>query len=432
MSIAALRDQLFGYLNDRIFYGWVILSVAGLGIFASGPGQSHTFSVFIDPISRDLGISSTEIASAYGTATLVAAFCLPLTGRLVDRFGARIMSSVIVLLLGFACVFFGAAANMLWLGIGFALLRFFGQGSLMLSCANMTSQWFSKKRGYAMGLMALGFAASMAIHPRLGQYLIDALGWRQAWTVLGLSTWILMLPVIWLLVHDKPEQKGLYPDGIAPEKRPDDVVADAENEIIPGLSLGEALRTPTFHMLWLGMFSIAMLVTSLHFYQVKIFSAQGLEERVAAWMFPISACTMVAMMPVVGRTLDKIKSRYAFAIALLIQAAALLMVTQVSTVPTAIAYAALFGLLNACSMTLFGYVWPRFFGRAHLGSIQGVGQMIGVVGASIGPLPIGYAFDHFGSPTLMIQWLALYPAACAVLALFIRTPPGVPVEAHQE
>jgi len=430
MSVAALRDHLFGYLNDRIFYGWVILSVAGLGIFVSGPGQSHTFSVFVDPISQDLGISSTEIASAYGTATLLAAFCLPFTGRLVDRFGSRIMASVIVILLGFACLFFGAAANMLWLGIGFALLRFFGQGSLMLSCANMTSQWFSKKRGYAMGLMALGFAASMAIHPRLGQYLIDTVGWRQAWTVLGISTWALMLPVIWLLVHDKPEQKGLHPDGIAPAKRPED--APSGPEAIPGLTLSEALRTPTFHMLWVSMVSIAMLVTSLHFYQVKIFSAQGLEEQVAAWMFPISACTMVAMMPLVGRTLDRIKSRYAFSIALLIQAAALLMVTQVTNVPTAIAYAALFGLLNACSMTLFGYVWPRFFGRAHLGSIQGVGQMIGVVGASIGPLPIGYAFDHFGSPTLMIQGLALYPAACAVLALFIRTPAGVPVEPHLE
>ncbi|MEP1930250.1 MAG: MFS transporter, partial [Roseibium sp.] len=95
MSVATLRDQLFGYLNDRIFYGWVILSVAGLGLFVSGPGQSHTFSVFIDPISEDLGISSTEIASAYGTATLLAAFCLPFTGRLVDRFGPRIMASVI-------------------------------------------------------------------------------------------------------------------------------------------------------------------------------------------------------------------------------------------------------------------------------------------------------------------------------------------------
>jgi MFS family permease len=185
-------------------------------------------------------------------------------------------------------------------------------------------------------------------------------------------------------------------------------------------------------MIWFSMASIAMLVTALHFYQVKIFTAQGLEEQIAAWVFPISAGTMVTMMPLVGRILDRLKTRHALGLALLVQASALLMVTQVSNIPTAVFYAALFGLNNACSMTLFGYIWPRFFGRRHLGSIQGTGQMIMVVGASIGPLPIGYAFDTFGSPTLMIQGLALYPAACAVLALFIRTPAGVPVEEHLE
>ena len=77
MSVATLRDRLFGYLNDRIFYGWVILSVAGLGIFVSGPGQSHTFSVFVEPISQDLGVSSATLATAYGLATLAAAFLLP-------------------------------------------------------------------------------------------------------------------------------------------------------------------------------------------------------------------------------------------------------------------------------------------------------------------------------------------------------------------
>jgi MFS family permease len=430
MSVAAVRDQLFGYLNGRFYYGWVILSIAGLGLFTSGPGQSHTFSVFVDPISADLGISSTEIASAYGTATLFAALCLPFAGRLVDRFGPRRMAILIVTLLGFACFFFGAAANMLWLGLGFALLRYFGQGTLMLTCANMVSQWFSRKRGFAMGLMALGFASSMAIHPPLGQFLIDTVGWRQAWTFLGLLTWVQMLPVILLLVHDKPEDKGLHPDGIAPAASANS--SPDKKEEVPGLSLPEALRTPTFHMIWFSMASIAMLVTALHFYQVKIFTAQGLEEQIAAWVFPISAGTMVTMMPLVGRILDRLKTRHALGLALLVQASALLMVTQVSNIPTAVFYAALFGLNNACSMTLFGYIWPRFFGRRHLGSIQGTGQMIMVVGASIGPLPIGYAFDTFGSPTLMIQGLALYPAACAVLALFIRTPAGVPVEEHLE
>ncbi|MBU2533905.1 MAG: MFS transporter, partial [Alphaproteobacteria bacterium] len=171
-----------------------MVAIASLGIFASGPGQSHTFSVFIDPISTDLGISKATIATAYGLATLVAAFLLPQTGRLVDRYGARKSMIAIVSLLGLFCMFFGASAGFLWLAVAFAMLRFFGQGSMMLGSANFVSQWFSKKRGFAMGLMALGFGISMAIHPPLGQYLISVMGWRSAWIALGVMTWLLMLP----------------------------------------------------------------------------------------------------------------------------------------------------------------------------------------------------------------------------------------------
>ena len=67
-------------IGRRFFYGWVIVGVGMLCIFASGPAQSHTFSVFIGPIALDLGLSQTEMASAYGLATLVAALCLPAMG----------------------------------------------------------------------------------------------------------------------------------------------------------------------------------------------------------------------------------------------------------------------------------------------------------------------------------------------------------------
>ena len=95
--------------------------------------------------------------------------------------------------LGLACMFFGAAANFLWLAVGFGLLRFLGQGSTMMSAANLVSQWFQAKRGFAMSLMGFGFAASMAIHPLLGELLIDQFGWRVAWILLGLLTWVLSL-----------------------------------------------------------------------------------------------------------------------------------------------------------------------------------------------------------------------------------------------
>ena len=114
-------------LGFKFFYGWVIVGVASFGVFSSGPGQSHTFSAFIGPISEDLGISSATIATAYGLATLAAAFALPYMGRLVDRHGPRTMLFAIVAALGAACLFFGAAPGFLWLAIGFGRVVFTGR-----------------------------------------------------------------------------------------------------------------------------------------------------------------------------------------------------------------------------------------------------------------------------------------------------------------
>ena len=422
-----IRDRLFAALNARAFYGWTILAVAGLGLFASGPGQSHTFSVFVGPIGEDLGLSKAAIASAYGLATLAAAFLLPQMGKLVDRHGPRRTTAVIALLLGLACMAFGAAGGIVTLALGFGALRFLGQGSLMMNCANLVAQWFSRRRGFAMSLMALGFAASMAVHPPLGQFLINTVGWRWAWVILGLITWLLLLPPVLLLVVDKPEDRGLLPDGdTAPAQ-------GTAQPALNGLDLRAGLRTPTFYLLSAGWFAMAMLVTTLHFYQVSILTAQDVAAEIAARVFPVSALTMVLTMPLVGRMFDRFRTRYVFAAGLVVMAAALVGVTLVYDLASALAYAALFGVNNAFSMTMFGYLMPRYFGRKHLGALQGAGQMIAVVGASLGPLPVGLAFDYLGSPTLTLRLLALFPIACAIAAaLYLRTPAGVTHPTHLE
>ena len=102
--ISSLRQSAYDSLSPRIFYGWVILAVTSLAIFSSGPGQSHTFSVFLDPIGKDLGISSATLASAYGLATLVAALALPYMGKLIDNLGARKGLMIIVAGLGVAII----------------------------------------------------------------------------------------------------------------------------------------------------------------------------------------------------------------------------------------------------------------------------------------------------------------------------------------
>ncbi len=429
--ISELRRAVVARVGRRFFYGWAVVGVGSLGIFTSGPGQSHTFSVFVEPISRDLGVSSATLATAYGLATLAAALLLPQMGRAIDRFGPGRALGAIVALLGLACVFFGAAASFLWLALGFALLRFLGQGSLMLGCANLVSHWFSRNRGLAMSLMALGFAISMAVHPPLSQYLVAEIGWRQAWVALGLLTWLTMLPVIVLLVHDKPEDVGLRPDG---EVRLSDSSQGVESEPeISGLTLGQALRTTSFYILSFGWFAIAMLVTTLHFYQVKLLTAQGVDVATAARVFTVSAVTMAAAMPLVGRLFDRMRTRFVFALGLLLTASSLVGVTYASDQVTAVLYALVFGLNNAFSMTMFGYIWPRYFGRRHLGSIQGTGQMIGVVGASLGPLPVGLAFDLLGNATWTLRLLALYPLIAALIAMaLLRTDRSIRDFAHLE
>lgn len=415
MTLQSIRISAVAYLSRRTFYGWPMVAVAATAIFASGPGQSHTFSVFVPHLAAELDVSNATIAAAYGLATFFAAFALPRLGRLIDRYGTRSLMGSVTVVLGAACLMFAAVAGPLMLTIAFAALRFFGQGSLMMCAANLVAQWFRDKRGFAMGLTALGFAASMAVHPPLGHWLADQFGWRNAWLILGVVTWIILIPPVLFLVWNKPEDLGMSPDGISPEP------GSAAELQLDGLSLAQALRTTAFYIVTIGWAFIAMLVTALHFHQVAIMTQQGVGADVASQLFPISALAMVVAMPLVGRLFDELRTRYVFAAGLLITALSLLLASAAHDVGTATAYAICFGVNNALSMTMFGYLMPRFFGRRHLGHLQGAGQLIGVVGASVGPLPIGMAL-----------LLAIAPVLCAVAALFLRTPKGVLYPQHLE
>ena len=417
----ASSNSLVERLGRRFFYGWVIVGVGMLGIFASGPAQSHTFSVFIGPIALDLGLTQTEMASAYGLATLVAALCLPAMGWFLDRAGAKRMLAVVALFFGSACVAFGLVSGLFWLAIGFAALRFLGQGSLMMGSSNMVSQWFTRKRGTALGLMTMGFGISMAVHPELSQWLIEWVGWREAWFWIGATTWILVLPPIVILAISKPEDVGLHPDGVIHSSTDEDGADSVGPQM--DFTLSEALHAPAFYIVAASLFTLSMLVTSLHFYQVSIFADQGLGPNIATKCFAVSSVTMIVMMPVVGRMLDQAPTERMVAAGLIVLTASLLLASVISGLWTAVLFAVVFGLLNAVSMNYVSFMWPRYFGRAHLGRIQGVGQTITVIGASLGPLPLAISKDYFGSYDPMLVGVGAMPLFFAVIAfLFLRDP----------
>jgi MFS family permease len=414
-------------LNQRFFYGWLMVAVGAVGIFASGPGQSFIFSIFLTSLSEDLAISQTSISSAYALATLVAAFGLPYVGRAIDRFGVRAVLLLIAALFGLAAISFSRVNSLVVLSVSFMALRFLGQGSLMMSCNNLVAQWFSEKRGFALSLTGLGFSLSVAAYPPLAHWLMEQLGWRQTWIWLGLLSWLLLLPMAWFLVHNKPEDIGLQPDGASDAALPGDHAATTRtapkrSTTDVGMTLSEALRTSAFWIIAFGVFTLAMLVTSIFFYQVPILESHGLSAQVAANIFPLTAITMIIFMPIQGRLLDRFPTPVMFAWALLLLSGALIAIAFVDDLPSAMIYSVVFGMSNAALHAVYAYVWPRYFGRKHLGSIQGTATMIGVVGASLGPLPLGIAYDLFGSYTSALFLFAAQPLLAAILVLFVKPP----------
>ena len=408
----SINKQIYNKIGQKFFYGWTIAGIGSLGIFTSGAGQSHTFSPFIPVISKDLQISSTSITTAYMIATLFAAFLLPKVGKLVDKFGPRIVLIYTVILLGIGCLIFGAASNFLMLAVAFGFLRFFGQGTLMLGSANITTQWFDKKRGFALGLMGLGFALSMGIHPPISDFLITNYGWRYAWVIIGLSTWVLMLPPLIFLAIDKPEDVNEKPDGIK-------IDTINEKTKIFGLSLNEALKEKSFYILSFSFFSISTLVTALHFFQVTILNQYfNLPSQEAAALFIPTMITMIIFIPLAGKFLDQYETHNVIGISLLVTTASLISISFASNITFAIIYSIIFGINNAFNLALFGYIWPRYFGRLHVGSIQGTGQMVLVVGASIGAMPFALAMDFGYDLLLTIRLAALYPFLSAFLCFF--------------
>ena len=420
-------DALVHRINARVFFGWPMVAAGALIFFASGPGQSHTFGVFLTYLVRDLGLSHTEVSFAYGAATLAAAFGLPFAGRRIDRRGVRPVLTVVALLLGSAAIAFGFVNGLVILALGFAAVRYLGQGCLMLGASNLVSQWFERRRGFALSLTSLGFSASVALHPPFAQWLIDTVGWREAWTWLGISTWALLLPVLWF-VRSRPEDVGLRPDGepAAPLNAAPDGSAPAPARPVPpavaGLTLKQAVRTSAFWIVAFGLALLALLATGLFFHQVAIFAHRGLDAQVATRVFALTAIVAVVSAPVLGRIMDWAPSHLVFAGAQLLMAAALTALHLVGDVPTAIGYAVVFGVANAAIHVNVTYLWADYFGRRHLGSIQGTGQTILIVGASLGPLPFSLSLDLAGDYAAALTGSITVSALAAAAAGCLRRP----------
>ena len=408
----------------RIFYGWFIVGAAGLVVFSSAPGQSYVFSIFIDSIIEDTGLSRPGVSALYMASTGVSAILVAVVSRLADRYGTRTMLVAIGIGFGAACFGMATATNIVLFYIAFASLRGLGQGSLGINSILLVNQWFVSRRGRAIAMMGLGAVLSNAIFPPAARFLIDNFGWREAYAVIGVLAIVLIVPVTLLIVRNRPEDIGLFPDGSSgpPISETREVMAGTRRDT-------RIFSSVSFWLLALSLGTPGLVSTALVFHQTSIFQEKGLSATLAAGVFVVFAGSSAVSSLVAGFAVDRIgpKTLYAFSMGALLLALALAVV--IDSVFMAVAYVLVMGVAGGAHHIVQGVIWAHYYGRHGLGRVQGSAMTINFCASAVGPLPLAVFHDLTGSYTLgMVVMMAL--PVLSVLAM-VRAGPGGPTRLVQ-
>lgn len=395
-----------------------MLAVAGLAVFLSGPAQTYGVSAFVDPMLTDLGWSRSLFATAYSAGTLASAGALLLVGRQIDRWGSRVVLSVSAVGFGLALLLMSVAGGGASLLLGFALLRTCGSGVLTLAARTLIPNWFVRRRGRAFSLLGLASMLSLAAVPPAHEALIGAVGWRDAWRIDALVIFCVLLPIVALVVRDRPEAVGQLADGERPAAGPDPSIQEPDH----GLTVRQALRTPAFWGL-IGASAVpSLVVTGLAFNQVAIFTSRGLPGTLAATTFTIESAVALPTTLLAGWLVDRYPVRYTLAAGQVCLAVAMVWLLNANAPLPALLYAAARGASGGFWMVAADVAWPAYFGRRHLGGIRSVGFAVGVVGAALGPIPFALAYDLGGGYEAAIIGLLALPVVATALVLRTRPP----------
>ena len=418
-----------------IYYGWVVLAASTVGIVMSAPGQTIGVSVFTESLLEATGLSRTEFSEAYLYGTLVSGLLLPYAGEMIDRIGAR--RGVILASIGLGVVLAylsqvdriaravagdtlpaGTTAYVL-LSVGFLGLRFSGQGVLTLVSRTMLGRWFERRRGLVSSISGPFSSFAFASSPLVLSAWVSGCGWRGAWLEMALVVGIGMAALGWLLYRENPEQCGLELDGgPAPAHEAHTARAPAARDF----TRGEALRTTAFWIVTLGIGNHAMVGTGMALHIVDLGADAGLTEAQSLAVFLPVTLISVPTGIAIGAAVDRFPMRF------LIMG---MMVGQVLM----FGFAPHLGdpLLHALCIGGWGFsagfygpltvaALPNFFGRTHLGAIQGVMMMVIVIASALGPALLAWVKELFGSYEPGLHALAFLPLLVFAAAPFTRDP----------
>jgi len=416
--------------EPKFFYGWTIVAVGFLAHIASAFSISSTLSVFLKPLSNDLGISRGVFSLIRSGEILIGAAAAPLVGTLIDRHGGRWLMAAGGLVSGAGFLLLGQAKDF-WQFLLFRWLLISPGDALMGGMVvNVSiSRWFVRMRGRALALAGMGHGLAKVGMPLLAASLIVHTGWRAAWVVLGILTLVLVIAPSLLFMRRRPEDMGLLPDGRSRAQHDsgapanEDDLARARAAIADvAWSRREALRTPAFWLI-ITTFGVAHVgVTGLNLHVFAFVSDQGHPAMVAALVMSIIAFMQFSTPMVWGLLAERSDIGRLIMAKFLIQAAGIFLALSTPGLLSLYTGFFLYGIGMGGTSILAEMIWANYFGRISLGNIRGMGSLLTHAFSAGGPPFFGLLFDFTQSYDLSFSIFIGLLIVSAFLSLLLRPP----------
>lgn len=398
--------------HARLYYGWPVLLVAAAAMVGTLPGRTQGLGLITEPLLADLGLSRLSYATLNFWATIIGAGGAIGIGRAIDRFGSRLVLTLVALALGAVVYAMSYAQSAGDLAVWLTLTRALGQSALSVVSLAIVGHWFVRRIDSAMAVfsvvMSVGF---MLAFPLVGA-LVQSGGWRAAWQAVAVALLLGLAPLAWVVVRRSPESVGLDPDGTA---TPD---PDAHR----GWHWREALTTPAFWLFALATALYGLVASGIGLFNESILAERGFGPEVYYQTLVVTAITALAGNGLGGWLTARTGLLALLRVSLGILAAGVLVLPWVSSLIAVMAWAVAMGLGSGLMMVLFFSVWPKLYGRRHLGVVQGVAQALTVLASALGPVALAWCVDTTGSYAGAFYILAAVIVGVALTSTAVRLP----------
>lgn len=380
--------------NHKLFYGWIIVAVA---IVIVGTGTFFTmnaFSLFVTPLTQELGLSVTSVMLCSTIGMYVNSFISPMIGKLIDQKGLRFAGTVCGLTMGIGFLVLSFAKNFAVLCIGYCIVNVTCIGPMFTSA--ICSRWFKKYSGLANGIISAGAGLFVTfLSPVIAQIILnDGIG--KAYFFSGACLFVTVGLVSLIFLRNTPEEMGQYPDGA---KAP----AQAKKggaPVLTGYTVQEAMKTPGFWLVVVGFTTYMFADLSVFRTYVANIQAKGFDALTAAGCASIFGIVSVAAKLIYGYLTDKSSIKNCMIIGwccLIGYCLMSLVLSAESSMAMLYAFVGLLAFGHSCWPPLFMKYLMYTCGVKHFGSVYGTGFMLFNLISSLGPIFAGAMFDASGS-----------------------------------